>query len=116
VIEDGEVNETDGWDVGYAAATGFAFNYDNGLMHKGNQLEAAQTLYKKTVAKESRRVNRKYAGKSVKRITSYYNSVYGEVLGKYAYETFTGEIKGEVSDRIYEEASDWIYETVVRSK
>ena len=108
VIDDGIVNEVDDVDVVYAAATGVVFNYDDGLLKKGSKLASALELQQETISKEMRRANKKYAEKSITRVTAYYDSIYKETLGQYAYDTLKGEFDGFILDNVYEK--------VVRSK
>jgi len=111
VLDDGVVNEVDSIDVMYAAATGVAFNNFNnsdGLLVKGSKLASALELQEKTISKEMRRANKKYAKKSITRVTAYYDSIYKETLGEYAYKTLEDEFNICIMDDIYE--------NVVRSK
>ena len=100
VIEDGEVNEVSDADILYAIITGYVFNWDDGLLAKGSDLEAAQKLYREKMEKASKELGKNYATK----ITAEYNSVYQEVLGKFAYETLLGEMKEAKLDNFYESA------------
>lgn len=50
----------------------------------------------------NRRSNIEYAAKNIKKLTAQYDSIYQEVLDKYAYETLLGEIDSELRDQVKE--------------
>ena len=105
VIEDGKINKVTDADILYAIITGYAFDWDDGLLAKGSKLEAAQNLYRKKVSKELRRSNTEYAAKNIKKLTAQYDSIYQEVLGEYAYNTLLGKIDSEIRDQLKESFS-----------